>query len=218
MHTTNNDIQAKQVKSSSPLLLLFTCILLFFALPQKAAAQKQPAKAVFNQAANLYIADQKKEALQTLERGLRQYPNDPKLQALHQKLTQQQKQEQPNQNQEQQEQNKRKQSQQQQKSSAGEQSEEDLNQQGQNKDQPSEQQKKDTQEQQQRESADGEGKEQEVQQIDPRGDVEKRLQEMNISPEKAKMILEAMKSKEIQYLQQKQRQPSRRQRSNKPDW
>jgi len=41
---------------------------------------------------------------------------------------------------------------------------------------------------------------------------------MNISEEKAKMILEAMKNNEIQYIQQNKRKAKNRKKSNKPDW
>lgn len=200
-------------KAIGALLLLCLCM-----LSPEVGAQAQPrgAEATFHNAANQYIAGQQQEALQTVERGLRQYPNNPKLQALHQKLTQQQQQQQ-NKQEQNQSQNQNQQSEQQQKSSAGEQSEEDLNQQGEEKEQASEQESQEEQEQR-RESEDGEGEEQEVQERDPQGEIEKRLQEMNISPEKARMILEAMKSNEIQYLQQKKRQPARRQKSDKPDW
>lgn len=45
-----------------------------------------------------------------------------------------------------------------------------------------------------------------------------KLEEMNISEEKAKMILEAMKNSEIQYLQQNQRKARSKADSGKPDW
>ena len=41
---------------------------------------------------------------------------------------------------------------------------------------------------------------------------------MNISEEKAKMILEAMKNNEFQYIQQRKRKPTKQQDSDKPDW
>jgi hypothetical protein len=41
---------------------------------------------------------------------------------------------------------------------------------------------------------------------------------MNLTPEKAQMILEAMKNSEIQYIQQNKRKPSKKQDSSKPDW
>ncbi|WP_224995205.1 hypothetical protein [Cesiribacter sp. SM1] len=217
-------IQSISINSLIRKLILSLLPAMLFLLPLMGSAQSGRAatsgpEGAFHAAANHYIAGQQQEALQTLEQGLRQYPNDQKLQALHQKLKQQQQQQQQQEQQQNEQQNQ--QSQQQQKSSAGQQSEEDLNQQGQEKEQPGEQQQQNAEEQQaqQREANEGEeGEEREVQARDPQGEVNKRLQEMNISPEKAKMLLEAMKSNEIQYLQQKQRQPSRRQKSTKPDW
>ena len=41
---------------------------------------------------------------------------------------------------------------------------------------------------------------------------------MNISEEKAKMILEAMKNNEVQYLQQNKRKATQKKKSGKPDW
>jgi Ca-activated chloride channel homolog len=45
-----------------------------------------------------------------------------------------------------------------------------------------------------------------------------KLQEMKISEEKARMILEAMKNQEKQYLQQQRRKPTKSKDRNKPDW
>ncbi len=45
-----------------------------------------------------------------------------------------------------------------------------------------------------------------------------KLQEMKISEEKAKMILEAMKNNEIQYFQQNKRKPKKKKDPEKPDW
>ena len=41
---------------------------------------------------------------------------------------------------------------------------------------------------------------------------------MNISPEKAQMILEAMQNGEIQYIQQQKRKSTEKQDKGKPDW
>lgn len=49
-------------------------------------------------------------------------------------------------------------------------------------------------------------------------DLEKKLEEMKISPEKARMILEAMKNQEIQYLQQNKRKATKPKDKSKPDW
>lgn len=45
-----------------------------------------------------------------------------------------------------------------------------------------------------------------------------KLKEMNISPEKARMILEALKNNEVQFIQQQKRQPTKKKDTGKPDW
>jgi len=45
-----------------------------------------------------------------------------------------------------------------------------------------------------------------------------KLKDMKISEEKAKMILEAMKNNEIQYIQQNKRKPTKKKDPDKPDW
>jgi hypothetical protein len=41
---------------------------------------------------------------------------------------------------------------------------------------------------------------------------------MKISEEKAKLILEAMKNNEVQYIQQNKRKAKKKKNPNKPDW
>jgi hypothetical protein len=41
---------------------------------------------------------------------------------------------------------------------------------------------------------------------------------MKISPEKAEMLLEAMKNQERQYLQQNKRKATKQKEKGKPDW
>ena len=45
-----------------------------------------------------------------------------------------------------------------------------------------------------------------------------KLQEMNITEEKARMILEAMRNNEMQYIQQNRRKPQNPRDRTKPDW
>jgi hypothetical protein len=45
-----------------------------------------------------------------------------------------------------------------------------------------------------------------------------KLQQMKISEEKARMILEAMKNQEKQYLQQQKRKSTKPRDRTKPDW
>ena len=47
---------------------------------------------------------------------------------------------------------------------------------------------------------------------------QQKMKEMKISEEKAKMILEALKNQEIQYIQQNRKKATKRPPSNKPDW
>jgi hypothetical protein len=85
-------------------------------------------------------------------------------------------------------------------------------------DQKSEQEKKE-QEQKEGEENDEEqeGKENEEKEELPQSTKEK-LQELKISPEKAKMILDAMKNQEVQYIQQNKKKSKKRSNNDKPDW
>jgi len=49
-------------------------------------------------------------------------------------------------------------------------------------------------------------------------EIAERLKDMKISEEKARMILEAMKNNEIQYIQQNKRKATQKKDSSKPDW
>jgi len=103
----------------------------------------------------------------------------------------------------------------------------------QNKDKQDQQKKdqKDKQDQKDKEQKEKEQKEKEQQQreqekkdqqnkdknkLDPQ--LSEKLKEMKISEEKAKMILEAMKNQEVQYLQQNKRKATKPKDKGKPDW
>jgi len=92
--------------------------------------------------------------------------------------------------------------------------------------QEKEQQQKDQQSQEQKDKKEQE-KEQQSQEQKEKENKEKKenspqlsekLQQMKISEEKAKMILEAMKNQEIQYLQQNKRKATKPKDKSKPDW
>lgn len=102
-------------------------------------------------------------------------------------------------------------------------SEQQENQENQQEDQEGEEQE---QQEQQNEDSE-EQQEQQEQQKPEEGEEESepkepttadKLEEMNISEEKAQMILEAMKNNEIQYLQQNKRKAKKKKKSGKPDW
>lgn len=76
---------------------------------------------------------------------------------------------------------------------------------------------KEQQEQKQQEQKEGEEKKEgEEQEMKP--STKQKLEEMNISEEKAQMILEALKNKESQYFQQLRKKATKKQDSGKPDW
>lgn len=79
-----------------------------------------------------------------------------------------------------------------------------------------EEQEKEKKDKEQKEEESEEKKEKEKKDIPP--SVKEKLKEMDMSEEKAKMILEAMKNQEIQYLQQNKRKPTKQRDKTKPDW
>ncbi len=182
-------------------------------------SQAQSPKVAFNQAANHFIEGQNQEALQTVNAGLQRHPNDARLQALKEKLEQQKEQEQK-------QKQAQKQQQEEQQQKKGDSEKENQEQQQQEEQQEEQQENKEGEEKKEEEGQENkeEGKEQKEEQEpqeQPRpgeSETEQRLKEMDISPEKARMLLEAMKSNEVQYLQQKKRKASKRSNNGKPDW
>lgn len=84
----------------------------------------------------------------------------------------------------------------------------------QSKDQKEKEQKEKEQQQKEQEQEDKESKEKKD--IPP--SVSDKLKQMELPEEKAKMILEAMKNQEIQYLQQNKRKATKPRDKAKPDW
>ncbi len=137
-----------------------------------------------------------------------------------QKQDQQQNQDQQNQDQQQQDQQQEQQQDQQ----------DQEQQQQQNQEQNQEQQDSEEQSQQEQESQNQEGEQQqqdqpqpgeegeEQEQSQPQPSPAEKLQEMQLSEEKAQMILEAMRNSEIQYIQQMRKKPTKKPDSKKPDW
>lgn len=95
----------------------------------------------------------------------------------------------------------------------GEQSEEQEQESQQQEGEQGEQQEKEQQKPEEGEEQDKEGEEQQDQMS-----TRQKLEEMNISEEKAQMILEALKNNEIQYIQQQKRKATQPKDSGKPDW
>ena len=169
-----------------------------------------------------------KEALNYYKNAVKQNPENgdvrynyellKKLLEEQENTNQEQQQDQQNQenkdDQNQDQQNKDQQNQEQQNKENQEQQE---NQQQQEEQQEGEEQQQDEGEKQEQEKPE-EGEENDENPEDKQPTTAEKLEEMNISEEKARMILEAMKNKEIQYIQQNKRKAKKPKKSGKPDW
>lgn len=109
-----------------------------------------------------------------------------------------------------------------QKSDQKEQRDEDSKEKGDQKkeDQQKSQEEKDAEKSdQQKPEGEPDQKESDKQKNDKLNDsVAEKLKDMKISEEKARMILEAMKNNEIQYIQQNKRKATRKKDNSRPDW
>lgn len=86
------------------------------------------------------------------------------------------------------------------------------------KDQQKQDQEKKDQEQKDKEEQEKEEQDKKEQEKKMPPSVKEKLEEMKISPEKAEMLLEAMRNQEKQYLQQNKRKATKPKEKNKPDW
>lgn len=184
-------------------------------------APAQTAGEFFNRAARSYVKTAKDQALKEVNDGLNKYPNDAKLKALKDKLTQEQEQEQQENSQEQQQQ--QNQQNQEQKDSSkkedsssqqkeGEQSNEDKAKEGQKGENPS----------QQSESAGENANDQmDANLADRQKKMEamrEKLKGMNLSPEQAAQILESLNAAELRYIQDNKKKATQRPKKGLPDW
>lgn len=86
------------------------------------------------------------------------------------------------------------------------------------KDKQQQDQEKKDQEQKDKEQKEKEEQDKKDQEKKMPPDVKQKLEEMKISPEKAEMLLEAMRNQEKQYLQQNKRKATKPKEKGKPDW
>lgn len=137
---------------------------------------------------------------------------------------QEQQQDQQNQDQENQDQeNKDQEKQEQEKQDQEKQEQENKDQENkdQEKQEEQDQEQKENQEeqkQQEEQKPEDQEKKEDEEQSKPNPIDEEKLKEMNISEEKAMLILEAMKNNEIQYIQQNKRKAKKKKDPSKPDW
>lgn len=170
----------------------------------------------FHAASAQYIDKNFDQALATVREGLKIRPDSEKLEALRKLLEQEKKNQQQQQNKDQQKEDKEKQDQNkdQQEQQQKEQQENAEKEEQNKKDQ--EEQKKNEEEQKDAEPSKPDDQEQEKKDQEPTPS--QRLEDMKMSEEKARMILEAMRNQEMQYLQQQKRKATQPRDRTKPDW
>jgi Ca-activated chloride channel family protein len=204
-------------------LLLSLSLLL---LPwQKVCAQVAPADDFFNSGAQFYISNNVPAALERVESGLKEYPDDDKLKKLEQLLKQQQQQQ--NQSQQQQQQQQQNQSQQQQKDqqqkdqqqnqqnqSASQQKSQDQQKQEEEKQKQAEQKKEEQQKQAEQQQAAQKKEGQKPDQAQSEGQPAKAGE---LTPEEANRLLDTQKGDE-QLLQMKPPEKPRNPMHTIKDW
>ena len=173
-------------------------------------AKGQGAEIAFHSASNQYIHEKDQEAKNTLDAAIKKYPNDQRLKTLRAKIKEDEKKE---------EEEKKKQDKKDQDKKDQQNKDQQNKEQKDQKDKEQkskEQQEKEKKEKEQLEKEQQEKNEQNKEKLPP--SVSDKLKQMQMSEEKAKMILEAMKNQEVQYLQQNKRKASKPRDKGKPDW
>ncbi len=159
------------------------------------------------------------EALDFFKEALRSDPTNDEArynyELVKQKLEEQKKQEQQNQDKQDKKEDQDKDQQQNKQDQRKDQKQDQQEKEQQQKEQQQKQEQQKQQDQQQQQKSEEQQKNEE-QKADP--SLSEKLKEMQISEEKAKMILEAMKNNEVQYLQQNKRKATRPRDKGKPDW
>ena len=183
-------------------------------------------KSVAHQQVGVILSDQQKyeEALTVFKESLKADPTNEETrynyelvkELLKQKQQEQEQQEQSEQNDEQQEQQDQQQDGEQDQSQQQDGEQQESEESGEQSEEQSGEQQEQSQSEQEGEEGE-ESEESEGEQETP-SSVADKLKEMNISEEKAQMILEAMRNNEMQYIQQNRRKPQKPRDRTKPDW
>ena len=194
-----------------------------------ASSENGSIKSVAYQQVGVVASAQKKyeEALATFKESLKADPTNEESRynyELVKKLLEQQQEQQQNQEDQQQNEDKNQQSQdqkndQQQEGDKQEQQDQEGEKSEQEGEEDQQSDKSESQDPSEREAQEGEQNEGEKEQEEPSvSPTAEKLKEMNISEEKARMILEAMRNNEMQYIQQNRRKPQKPRDRTKPDW
>jgi Ca-activated chloride channel family protein len=186
-------------------------------------ASAQSADQAFHMASGQYIHGKMPEAKTTLDNALQKYPTDKKLNALREMIKEEQQDQKNKDKNEENKENKEQKDEGKDKKEQDQKNKENKDQEGKKEDQKSQEQKdkeqQQKQEQQKKEQeADSKESEEGQKKEDQSPSFSEKLEQMKISEETAKMILEAMKNQEMQYLQQQKRKTTKPRDKSKPDW
>ncbi|GEO22740.1 hypothetical protein [Cyclobacterium qasimii] len=213
------------MKSINNLYLIVLLLIILFPLTGKSQSQAD----YFNKAAKQYVNEDMQGTSQLLAEGLEKYPQDAKLNALWEKLKKdqedQEKKDQENQdqqNEEQQEQNQEQDQQEQEKQDSEEQEsgegEEQTDEDGADKSDEMEEKRgektEDNENSDEKNSMESDLSEREK----AMEELKQRLEQMNITPEQAAQILDAMNSNELRYIQQNKKKPTQQPKRGLPDY
>jgi hypothetical protein len=181
----------------------------------------------FNKAARQYVNDDIQGTSQLLAEGLEKYPQDAKLNALWEKLKKdqedqekkdQQNQDQQNQEQQEQEQDQKEQqeqdSQKQENGEGEEQTEED----GADESDKMEEKRGEKTEENENSDENSDLESDLSEREKAMEELRQRLEQMNITPEQAAQILDAMNSNELRYIQQNRKKPTQQPKRGLPDY
>lgn len=195
-------------------LLLLLILVIGFSM----SSFSQTADLAFHSASKLYIDQKDKEAAQLLDQAIRQFPNDQRLKNLRDQIKEEEKKEQEKKEQEKKEQEKKEQEKkdQEKKDQQNKKDQKEKEEQKSKEEKEKEQKEKEQKEKEQQEKEQQEKKEKDKDKKDP--STFDNPKDIKISPQKAQMILDAMKTQERQYLQQNKRKASKPKEKGKPDW
>jgi len=181
----------------------------------------------FNKAARQYVNDDIQGTSQLLAEGLEKYPQDAKLNALWEKLKKdqenqekkdQQNQDQQNQEQEEQEQDQKEQEEQESQKQENGEGEEQTEEDGADESDKMEEKRGEKTEENENSDENSDMESDLSEREKAMEELRQRLEQMNITPEQAAQILDAMNSNELRYIQQNRKKPTQQPKRGLPDY
>jgi len=180
-------------------------------------AQEPLAEAKFHEGSDYYINGNREKALSSVKTGLMSDPGNQKLTELKKLLDEDKKKDEQKKKDEEKKDKQEKQKKEQQKKEQEKKEKEEKQKEDQKEEKDKEKKEKEEKQKEEKQKEEKqEDKSKEKKEIPP--EVSEKLKDMKMTEDKAKMILEAMKNQEVQYLQQNKRKATKPKDKGKPDW